>query len=86
MIVDSMHYNENYIIQMKQLFKPNLQSTRIVSADFGTEFKKGLDEALAGLTSRLESTSPYVKWTTSQAENSLRLLKRALTKLCLYKP
>ena len=59
---------------------------RIVYTDIGTEFKKGLDEALAGLTSRLESTRTYVKGTTSQAENLLRLLKRAMTKLCLYKP
>jgi hypothetical protein len=36
--------------------------------------------------SNSQSVSPTVKGTTSQAECSIRLLKRALTKLCLYRP
>ena len=59
---------------------------RVVCTDLGTEFKKGLDEQLAEIGSSLESVSPTIKGTTSQAECSIRLLKRALVNLCLNKP
>ena len=52
-----------------------------ICTDLGTELKKGLDEQLAEIGSSLESVSPTIKGTTSQAECSIRLLKRALVKL-----
>merc|ERR1711940_14081 len=34
----------------------------------------------------LQSTTPYEKGSTSTSENAIRLVKRALTKVCLYEP
>ena len=59
---------------------------RVVSIDHGQEFQKGLGAELASLNVSLEATTPYVKGTTAIAETSVRLLKRALKKACLYNP
>jgi hypothetical protein len=58
----------------------------VVAIDHGQEFKKGLDTELASLNVPLEATEPYVKGTTAVAETSVRLLKRAMKKACLYNP
>ena len=57
-----------------------------VAVDHGKEFRAGLQEALASYNIALEATSPYIKSSTSSVECSIRLLKRALKRVCLYDP
>ena len=57
---------------------------QVIITDFGSEFKEGLQNALTQLNVALHATTPYQKGTSSTAENAIRLLKRALTKMCLY--
>ena len=59
---------------------------RVIAVDHGSEFKEGLDKELARMNVQLEATAPYIKSSTSTAESAIRLLKRALRKLCLYDP
>ena len=59
---------------------------RVISIDHGQEFQQGLGAELASMNISLEATTPYVKGTTAIAEASVRLLKRALKKACLYNP
>ena len=54
-----------------------------VACDHGSEFKSGLQDQLATYNIALEATSPYIKSSTSTAECSIRLLKRALKRICL---
>merc|ERR1712074_149524 len=57
-----------------------------VAVDHGSEFKSGRQDQLASYNIALEATSPYIKSSTSTAECSIRLLKRALKRICLYDP
>ena len=50
------------------------------------EFKENLESSLAYLNTALEAVSPYHRGKSSMAESSIRLLKRALRKTCLYSP
>ena len=47
---------------------------------------KGLETHMSHLNISLESTCPNMKGSSSVAETSIRLLKRAMKKMCLYNP
>ena len=59
---------------------------QIIITDFGSEFRDGLQDYLATHHISLQVTTPYEKGSSSTSENAIRLVKRALTKMCLFEP
>ena len=58
----------------------------VIITDFGSEFRAGLEQFLASNNISLQATTPYSKGTSSTSECAVRLVKRALTKICLFEP
>ena len=59
-------------------------SPEVICSDFGSEFKSDLKDELAKINIQLQATTPYFKGTTAVAELSVKLIKRAMKKICLY--
>ena len=71
---------------VRQIFKHFLccmVHPRLCQADQGTEYSQKLSDYLAKYNISLESSAPYYKGTTSQAESSIHLAKSALRAICL---
>ena len=54
-----------------------------MKADHGNEYSQRLEDFLATYNIGLESSTPYHKGSTSQAESSIHLAKSALRAICL---
>ena len=59
-------------------------SPQVICSDHGSEFRKDLKDELAKINIQLQATTPYFKGTTAVAELSVKLIKRAMKKICLY--
>ena len=59
-------------------------SPQVICSDHGSEFRKDLKVELAKINIQLQATTPYFKGTTAVAELSVKLIKRAMKKICLY--